>query len=280
MRGELSSRYLFKGEILLQSGLHIGGGDGHHSFSDSPVVTTSSGEPFIPGSSFKGAFRSTVERIIASLPGFEACLIYESESSCPSVNLKKYHNKQEAMEEDRFAELVQERLCDCCKLFGSPFLASSIYFQDLYPNQWSEVIPVRDGVGIDRDSERAVDQVKYDYEVVEVGTSFAMEIHLDNPSSNHLSLVSVGLMELIKGNFFLGGLKSRGLGRCNLNRLEIHSMCLQEDSVDANLEILADYLKAKTSSDGLKLHEDPEGFLKEHIDSLVDSSRRSLGEGG
>ncbi len=53
-----------KGEILLQSGLHIGAGDTemHIGGTDNPVVThPHTGEPYIPGSSLKGKVRSLLE---------------------------------------------------------------------------------------------------------------------------------------------------------------------------------------------------------------------------
>lgn len=60
-RYELRNRYMFKGILEMQTALHIGGGKITLSSSDSPVVLTPEQKPFIPGSSFKGAMRSTVE---------------------------------------------------------------------------------------------------------------------------------------------------------------------------------------------------------------------------
>ena len=68
-RYELRNRYVFKGQLVMQTALHIGGGRVTLSSSDSPVVLTPDQKPFIPGSSFKGALRSTVEKIVPSLPG-------------------------------------------------------------------------------------------------------------------------------------------------------------------------------------------------------------------
>jgi len=58
---ELKTKYLFKGRLELKTALHIGGGRLNMMNTDSPIVRTPEGFPFIPGSSFKGAFRSTVE---------------------------------------------------------------------------------------------------------------------------------------------------------------------------------------------------------------------------
>src|SRR5436305_13506961 len=67
-RYELRNRYKFTGQLVMQTALHIGGGKVTLSHSDSPVVLTPENIPFIPGSSFKGALRSTVEKIVPSLP--------------------------------------------------------------------------------------------------------------------------------------------------------------------------------------------------------------------
>ncbi len=62
----LSNRYLFTGKLEMQTAFHIGGGKATLSNSDSPVVLTRlMARPFIPGSSFKGALRSSVEKLVA-----------------------------------------------------------------------------------------------------------------------------------------------------------------------------------------------------------------------
>src|SRR5215469_5675402 len=79
-RYELRSRYVFTGKLVMLTALHIGGGRVTLSSSDSPVVLTPDQKPFIPGSSFKGALRSIVEKIAPSLPaatGFSSCALIE-----------------------------------------------------------------------------------------------------------------------------------------------------------------------------------------------------------
>ncbi len=76
MRYELRNRYVFDGKLEMKTGLHIGGGKVTLSYTDSPVVLTPDGLPFIPGSSFKGTLRSTIEKIVAGFPpdlGLHSC---------------------------------------------------------------------------------------------------------------------------------------------------------------------------------------------------------------
>src|SRR5437588_12537489 len=68
MRYELRNRYVFDGKLEMRTGLHIGGGKVTLSYTDSPIVLTPECLPFIPGSSFKGTVRSTIEKMVASLP--------------------------------------------------------------------------------------------------------------------------------------------------------------------------------------------------------------------
>ena len=75
-RYEVHNRYLFEGRLVMQTALHIGGGKFTLSHSDSPVVLTPEEQPFIPGSSFKGALRSAIEKLVPSLPesaGLRSC---------------------------------------------------------------------------------------------------------------------------------------------------------------------------------------------------------------
>src|SRR5947209_10048884 len=87
-RYELRNRYVFRGQIVMQTALHIGGGKATLSSSDSPVVLTPDQKPFIPGSSFKGALRSTVEKIVPALPARAKCsscaLLERSEKLFPA----------------------------------------------------------------------------------------------------------------------------------------------------------------------------------------------------
>jgi CRISPR/Cas system CSM-associated protein Csm3 (group 7 of RAMP superfamily) len=117
----------------------------------------------------------------------------------------------------------QKQMCDVCWLFGSPFSASRIFFQDGALADWCDVIERRDGVVIDRDSERARDRLKYDFEVVPANTSFDIRIEVENPSEIELALIAIGLSEWQQG-IRLGGGVSRGLGQASLQGLKIETV--------------------------------------------------------
>src|SRR5205085_2441315 len=134
----------------------------------------------------------------------------------------------------------------------SPFAASHININDLYisDKEWGGVIQIRDGVAIDRDSEKAKDRLKYDYEVVPASASFNLEITLENASERDLQLVCVGLSEFVHGFGTIGGKRSRGLGVCTLEELHVSELKLIGPGIDQQERSrrLRDYLLRRTFS--------------------------------
>ena len=272
----LRNRYLFEGRLLMQTAFHIGAGSGKATLSpsDSPVVLTPDQKPFIPGSSFKGALRSTVEKIVPNLPGLWTCALIEL-----SEDGLKEERKQgrEICSTARQGEIAQEKrdhperaatiqkeaidgLCSTCRLFGSPFTAAHLNVNDLYmpKEEWRGVIQTRDGVAIDRDSEKAKDRLKYDFEVVPASATFDLEIVLENATKQDL--------QMICGFGVIGGKRSRGLGVSRLNHLKVFALELFGNEVDPDKrnKRLRDYLINAQFSDEV----DGPDFLAKHIDSI------------
>jgi CRISPR-associated RAMP protein (TIGR02581 family) len=250
-RYELRNRYVFTGKLVMQTALHIGGGAATLSSSDSPVVLTPDQKPYIPGSSFKGALRSTVEKLAANLPGFSTCALIELDEKalkgelergkqlsdiCPTIRQRDIARRRQQQPE-RAAQITSETLdalCDTCQLFGSPFAASRVNISDLYTteNEWSGILQVRDGVAIDRDSEKAKDRLKYDFEVVPASATFTLQIVLENATRKDLQLLCVGLSEYAHGFGVVGGKRSRGLGTARLDDLSVSALELFTEGVN------------------------------------------------
>ena len=268
-------RFLFTGTLALKTGLHIGSGWAVGTPSDSPIVRTPDGRPFIPGSSFKGAFRSAVEKLTPAT-GLKSCRLMAGQG-CPGAQGEEQRafNQERAKEnwsgETLFAQL-QEKLCHTCKLFGSPYRASRIYFSDLLPpdegDLASRMIQIRDGVAIDRDSEKAVDRLKYDYEVVAPAQTFQLQIFLEDPSPEDLALTSLGLFEFISGLAYLGGKRSRGLGNCQIQEPAIYCLDLAAGDEERRAERLRNYLLKRTPAEKMTQVEDASGFLEQQIKTL------------
>ncbi len=262
-RYKLSNRYLFKGKLVMKTALHIGGGKVTLSSSNSPVVLTPEEIPFIPGSSFKGSLRSTVEKLVPNLPGeWYSCGLIDAndddakkakeqnKSLCPTVrqnDITQQRRNNPGQVETILAQ-TREDLCHTCKLFGSPFAASRVAINDLYmpTGEWNSIIQMRDGVAIDRDSEKAKDRLKYDFEVVPASATFDLEIALENATLQDLQLISVGLSEFVHGFGTIGGKRSRGLGACRLEDLRVYALELTSIDERERNRRLRNYLLGKT----------------------------------
>jgi CRISPR-associated RAMP protein (TIGR02581 family) len=267
-------RYVFTGTLVLKTGLHVGSGWTVGSPSDDPVIRTPDGRPFIPGSSFKGAFRSTVEKLAPAV-GLESCGLMSGQGCIGAQGKEQddFNKRREKLDGEALMKALDENLCDTCKLFGSPYAASRITFSDLLPDEEDKhadkMIQVRDGVAIDRDSEKAVDQRKYDYEVVAPAQTFKVEILLEDPTENDLALTCMGLSEFVSGLGYVGGNRSRGLGNCRIDDLQIYELDLTGD-VSERAQRLKKYLLGESIEEKMTQKPDPGAFLDERITALLD----------
>lgn len=279
-RLQLRNRYVFDGKLEMKTGLHIGGGKVTLSYSDSPVVLTSDGLPFIPGSSFKGTLRSTIEKIVAGLPselGLYTCGLpvgEHPEESCPTARQDEIRKQRRdhADEIDSLMKRERSKLCHTCQLFGSPFAAARITINDLYlvNDDWSGIKEIRDGVAIDRDSETAKSGLKYDFEVVPSTTVFGLHLIIENATDEDLQLISIGLGEFVSGFGGVGGFRSRGLGACILNDLEIRYLDLTEGNAAERRQRLQQYLLRREKS--LILVTDVSAFFEKYINMLFEKT--------
>jgi len=288
-RYELRNRYVFKGKLVMQTALHIGGGRVTLSSSDSPVVLTPDQKPFIPGSSFKGSLRSTVEKIVPGLPGFSSCALIELSDKeldglaearrqgtkvCPTIRQREIAQlrRQDPGRAEEIVREVMDDLCDTCLLFGSPFAAARLNVSDLYmpKEEWSGILQTRDGVAIDRDSEKAKDRLKYDFEVVPASATFDLEIVLENATERDVQLLCVGLSEFVHGFGVIGGKRSRGLGVSRLDDLQVTALELMRESVseDDRKKRLRDYLVNPKSLKPIS----GSHFLETHINKIFDAA--------
>ena len=249
----LERRYLFTGDLVLRTALHLGGGDGTLGSTDSPVVRRPDGAPFIPGSSLKGAFRSTVEKLALTLglPNMKRDAIDQSAAWIKAFNQRR---RDEEWSEEQTVQAVANEWPVTAHLFGTPYIASKLSFSDAYLRDETEgVVQRRDGVAIDRDSERAMDRLKYDYEVVPATVRFNFEMLLENPNDRDLGLTCLGLSELRSGLFSIGGKRSSGLGRCVLENPHAYLLDLTDPCAKQRAARLLRYLRGTCYADKFDL---------------------------
>lgn len=234
-------RLRLHGALITGTALHIGaGGSGDALGTDSPVVRTAGGTPYIPGSSLKGVLRSAAEALLRGGPfqkeqkGYWACDILGGEESV-CVSHEEVEEFRKSLAGRAVAEAVWAESCAACRLFGSLALASRVRFADLPVRGEVPLAEFRNGVGIDRDKELAANGVLYDFEVVPPETSFELRVTFDNPTNEEVGLLLYLFNELNEGNLTLGGKSSRGLGRVRVVWEEIEEISLEKTNPFADL---------------------------------------------
>ena len=243
---KFESRIILSGTLTTCTALHIGSAHAKSvELTDSPVIKDANSHPFIPGSSFKGALRAAVERIVSGLnhEKVKSCYITsEGKTGCLSTDTTEEFQKNFEHEksvlvtgEADLTVVIEAHSCDVCKIFGSTHLSSRVFIQDLILSQprgkksqrSDDFYQARDGVAIDRDSDTAAERLKYDFEVVYPGTAFDFGVIVENASKEQLGLLLGGLRQFEgyddeetqarkPGRIPLGGMKSRGLGWVDL----------------------------------------------------------------
>ncbi len=220
----LKSRIRLRGKLTTMTGLRIGGGSAEEGATDMPILRDGQGHPMIGGSSLKGVLRSTGEAMLRSIGKGDwwACdPLGESTATGPQTasGACGYHGTGNR------SDIKIENHCAACRLFGSHVLASHVRISDLLVSDRTTdpAIEVRDGVAIDRDLGVVFGGQKYDFEVVSAGTSFDVEVFVDNPDDAHMGLLMACFEQLSEGFTALGGFTSRGLGRVQIDWTELQT---------------------------------------------------------
>lgn len=227
---ELRSRHVFCGELELVSPLRLSSGRASTT-TDAPLMRTRDGTVYIPGSSLRGALRSEVERIVSAAGearGLSSCVLFaagDGDDDCLTARGQKIHDElQERLRNGEEAAVLAELatgLCDVCRLFGSPLFGSRLVISDAYPTDGVEPeksTMVRDGVGIDRDTGTARENVKFDYEILEPrenGPRFSFRMQVENLTASDRELLQL-VLGLLRQGLFVGGKRAAGLGLVRL----------------------------------------------------------------
>lgn len=243
--------------------------------SDLPVIKDALGNPFIPGSSFKGAMRSRLESFLRGIVGNNRKLVanpaIEEEWSLTSKELSDFketiNNLKPGEKEERLHQYVVDNTDLISSLFGSPWIASKFQVRDLtiVADTWFGQYQERDGVSIDRDTETAADGKLYDFQVVPAGTQFDFKAIVENAQDWELGLLMIGLHQFETEQIPLGGGRSRGLG---VVKLDIKDM-LWFDYPEDQPHLLLDYLKKLVMGDK-SAYEDASDFKDYWVQKLID----------
>ena len=261
----LENRYIFKGQLNINSALHIGSG-APNPLTDSPFVK-SDGHYFIPGSSIRGAMRSHLERVSPAF-GIKTCQLSASTNvKCITVNKMTQKAFDQEMERgipefDLFKWLMKnDRLCDTCLLFGSPYYSSKIKLPDMFLTTASSPEGIiRNGVAIDRDTGTAKEGALFDIEVLNKGIKFEFELIAENLEKNDFALLALVLKELSSGQIQIGAKTAIGMGKCSLTLATIKYFDNKTPFGLENYFVTGDYTNLP----------DPSSFLNNKLKPLIE----------
>ena len=203
--------------------------------TDLPVVRTiHEGRvvPTIPGSSWKGVFRSTAYKLAPlRRVGHKVCtgLAGGGEAApCfgrPVEGKKRLGQLVDEYERDgRFeeaAEVIAKNACILCKVFGSVGYASHVFFADSIPREGRYRLGYRTMVSIDRRTGTAAKRRFFTPEYVEPGSVFCFELRAVNLPNYAVGLLADVIFEINAGRVKVGGFKSRGFGRVRFTDLRV-----------------------------------------------------------
>ncbi len=201
---KLTERLIINGQIISQTPLHIGSGKKELEIGDvdTPIITDTSDQPYIPGSSIKGKVRSEAERIARQ----------NGEPVCNPPNVRNMCGTKER---------DINRLCICCRIFGTAAasggisVASKVKFRDSYPVEKIDRLLTRAVTALDRNTGSVSHGALAKTEAIPAGRRFDLEIVCENMDEHERKLLRAALKSV--QDSALGGYSSRGFGKIKFN---------------------------------------------------------------
>lgn len=227
----LYRRFSFEAEVENTSPLRIGSGREPPlgSTVDLAVIRINRNgrdEPYIPGSSLKGVFRTVGEATAKAEKGLDVCSGL-SRSTCMDKKQGEEAPLGELVERKLRNNLVEDAVklfyrnaCLMCKIFGAPSFGAHIVFGDAYV-QDGYSFGARTGIAIDRRTGAVFPRALYTVEYVEPGAIFKFDIRGTNLPNYALGLLAKILKMIDRGEVRVGGFKTRGFGELRLRSLRI-----------------------------------------------------------
>ena len=228
---KLIGKLILEGEMLCESGLHVGAGKGSLEIggADNPVVKDAQGRPYVPGSSLRGRIRSLLEQATGMAVPSE--LVYISKRKGQEVRIHQSDRPDDEicilfgrspgrMEkatgggDEAGAQATPARL----SVFDAPLIAGSITPQ-MRENLDDELTEVKSENAIDRITSQANPRT---LERVPAGARFKIRMVLDLlcPEDAVLPALLVQGLRLLEDDA-LGGGGSRGNGRVSFDNLKL-----------------------------------------------------------
>ncbi len=196
---------------------------------DLPVLTTidyKSGVkiPVVPGSSWKGLFRSLCYKI-ANSNGVRVCEGLPRRTCLRGKEfdyIEKRDVEDEAEAKRRSILHGNPKVCIGCLVFGGPGIRSHVDIADSTPTDPSACrVGYRTCVAIDRRTGASLQRALFSVEYVEPGCTWEFRITLTNLPNYCIGWIAEALREVHNGIVRIGGMKSRGFGAVRFENLRI-----------------------------------------------------------
>lgn len=191
MARKIQTRWKITGTLKAETPVHIGGMEGDAD-TDLALAMNGQGEYYIPGTSLAGALRGWMSKPFST-------------NDDPKENKDSLKNPEHPINQ----------------LWGfqnnNQGHASFIIINDAQvalPDGMT--IEIREGVGIDRHTGAAADQIKYSRAILPKGVTFPLNIMLDCQTDQSPDEIWQLLLALEKGDIRIGAAKTRGLGKISL----------------------------------------------------------------
>lgn len=227
----LIGKLLFDGELVCDTGLHIGAGKGSLDLggADNPVVKDAFGRPYVPGSSIRGRIRSLLEQTLGQAAPSE--LVYLSrrrgqevrihQSDEPGDEVGLLFGRNPGRVERVSGEALEPAAVSPARLtaYDAPLELDSITVQ-MRENLDDELTEVKSENSIDRLTAQSIART---LERVPAGARFRVRFVLDIlcPEDRELVAPFVAGLRLLEDDS-LGGGGSRGSGRVHFSSWKLY----------------------------------------------------------
>ncbi len=232
------SRLELAGDYVMDSAFRIGAGD-------NDVLLDRDGQPYIPGSTLRGALRSYTESflramdsdaltevrevLISGTQGNPIPMLRRVALCCDSVdrpvNSTNYQGcltegivalwRDDPLLQTTLDEALAACTCQACRVFGAPWLASKVAVADMpLRGTWNGLYEARGGLALSRDGGVALSP--YTRRALPGKLRFAFRLVMENADFAEQGMVLLGLRALELGWVSLGADRARGLGQGHL----------------------------------------------------------------
>lgn len=263
-------RTWFTGTLETRTALHIGTGTSLNPATDSPLLRGADGRPLIPGSSLKGAMRSTSERLLRAL-GYRACMVFGTDQSGDPLvqclmtddsaqkrfrrlmradmegedtseayllwGLKPEECKVFGQREDLQVEVLERgragrppALCRACRTWGSMFMAGRLRVPDLRINNDAYIDVTEIRDGVGIDRDTGTAADRIKFDLEALPAGARFNFELTVEPEADRGVVALAVGELLQGSLPLGGRTTRGLGDVQLTEFRILEVDLSDPS--------------------------------------------------